>query len=109
LKHPTKIIIHENSPVARLAAYKLKEPKVAVTIGRHIFLYGTTKKKFLSDTHWLCHELAHVAQFQRFGILRFLFLYFFESLKNGYVHNKFEIEARAKETEESLLINRYEI
>lgn len=108
MKRSIKIVIHENALVARLAARKLKEKKVAVTIGKHIFLYGADKKIFLSDKQWLCHELAHVAQFQRFGLFRFLFLYFFESLKNGYFNNRFEAEARAKEADETLL-NSYAI
>jgi hypothetical protein len=103
LNRPVKIIIHENSLVARIAAHKLKEKKVAVTIGKRIFLYGVSKENFLNDQSWLCHELAHTAQCQRFGVLRFLFLYFWESLKNGYYNNKFEIEARAKEADTTLL------
>lgn len=95
--------LHSNSLIARIAACKLKERSAAVTIGRHICLYGTGKEDFLKDRSWVCHELAHVEQYAQYGFLRFIFLYLKESRKNGYFNNCFEADARNREHEFSLL------
>ena len=41
----------------------------------------------------LLHEIRHVAQFE--AIAAFPFLYLWESLRRGYVNNRFEVDARA--------------
>ncbi|MDE1191043.1 MAG: DUF4157 domain-containing protein [Arachidicoccus sp.] len=97
------IKLHENSLIARIAAYKLKEKSIAITLGRHIFLYKSSKQEFLQDMSWICHELAHVAQYRRYGFIRFVFLYCKESARNGYFNNRFEKEARERECDKSLL------
>lgn len=89
--------IKENSIIAKLAAKKLKSKTMAITIGRTIHLYKTSKEDFLADKKWVRHELQHIRQFQRYGFLRFLFMYSWESLRHGYYHNKWEIEARQAE------------
>ena len=40
------------------------------------------------------HELIHVEQMKRLGYFRFLYEYFKELIKVGYMNNKFEIQAR---------------
>lgn len=95
--------LHSSSLIARIAACKLKERSVAITIGRHICLYGISKEDFLKDKSWVCHELAHVEQYAQHGFLRFIFLYLKESRKNGYFNNRFEADARNREQEFSLL------
>jgi hypothetical protein len=99
-----KIRIKENSFLARLAAYILHEDCVAVVIGKTIYLWNTNRKDFLKNKKWLSHELVHIQQFKQYGLLRFLFLYMWESLRNGYYNNKFEVEARQKENDEALVI-----
>jgi hypothetical protein len=89
--------IKENSLIARFAAIILKGKRVAVTIGRTIYLTGANKQEFLADPKWLAHELAHVAQFKKYGFIKFLFLYLKESMVRGYHNNKFEAEAREAE------------
>ena len=95
-----KIIISENSFIARIAAMVLHEKCMAVTIGRTIYLWNAGKEELLKNRRWLQHELAHVQQYEQKGCLKFLALYLWESLKRGYQENKFEVEARAKEDED---------
>lgn len=95
--------IKENSWLAKLAAGKLRSKKVAMVFGRTIHLFNTTKEEFLSNKKWVNHELAHVRQYKRYGILKFLLLYLYESAVKGYYNNRFEAEARRKEEDVSLL------
>lgn len=89
--------------MARIAARKLKEKKVAMVVGRTIHLHNTSKSEFLLNKRWLRHEIAHVKQYKKFGLLKFLFLYLMESFNNGYSNNRFEIEARTKERDLTIL------
>ena len=89
--------IKEKSFIARLAALKLGSKKVAIVIGKTIHLHNTRREEFLENKNWLLHELKHIEQFQRYGFIRFIFLYTWESIRNGYANNKYEIEARAAE------------
>jgi hypothetical protein len=94
------IRITQKSIVARLAAHILHEERMAVVIGKTIYLWNTSRQNFLKNKKWLHHELVHVQQFRQYGFIKFLFLYLLESLKNGYYNNKFEVEAREKENDE---------
>lgn len=91
------IRIKENSLLALLTAKKLKVHKVAMVIGKTIHLHNTTKEDFLKDERWVKHELAHVEQYKKHGVLKFLTLYLWYSMKYGYYNNPFEVEAREKE------------
>ena len=91
------IQIKENSFLAFVAAKKLKADKVAMVIGKTIYLHNTTREDFFLDARWVKHEMAHVEQYQQHGILKFLLLYTWYSIKYGYYNNPFEIEAREKE------------
>tara|TARA_R110000868_G_scaffold15596_3_gene70926 strand:- start:2675 stop:2926 length:252 start_codon:yes stop_codon:yes gene_type:complete len=46
--------------------------------------------------HHRKHELIHVEQVRRLGWLRFYTSYLYESYKNGYYNNKYEVEARER-------------
>jgi Domain of unknown function (DUF4157) len=87
----------ENSWLAKLAAWKLGTPSVALTLGASIHLHKASKKEFMSNERWLRHELAHVEQFRKYGFIRFIWLYAVESVRKGYYMNRFEVEARKKE------------
>jgi len=89
--------IRENSWIARLAAKKLKSESAAIVIGNTIHLYNTSKKDFLVNKRWLKHELCHIRQFRQYGMVRFIFMYLYESIKKGYYRNKFEAAAREAE------------
>ena len=98
-----KVRIKENSWVAKMAAAKLKTGKVAIVFGDTIHLHNTSRTEFLNDKKWVCHELKHVQQYQQNGFVGFITQYLFDSVKNGYYHNKFEVEARENEKNEELL------
>ena len=89
--------IKENSWIAKLAAKKLGSERVAIVIGKTIHLHNTTKQEFLNDEKWVKHELCHVRQFQQNGYLFFIAKYVWESVKHGYLNNKYEKEARDAE------------
>lgn len=97
------VTIKENSWFARIAAYKLKTGKVAMVIGKTIYLHNTSKSEFLLSKKWLRHEITHVKQFNKFGVSKFLFLYLMESFNKGYENNRFEIEARQMENNLAIL------
>ena len=93
------IRIKENSFLALLAAKKLKADKVAMVIGKTIHLHNTSKEDFLNDQRWVKHELVHIEQYKKHGLVKFLTLYLWYSMKYGYYNNPFEMEAREKEKE----------
>lgn len=83
----------------------LKKKKAAIVIGNIIHLWNTGKEEFLQNKRWLQHELVHVLQYREHGRFKFMMLYLWESLKNGYHRNKFEKEARLYENEPALSAN----
>ena len=89
-----KIRVKERSFIARIAAFILRTNNVAIVFGKTIFLWNATKEDLLKNKKWLRHELVHVNQFLRYGFFPFIFMYLWESMKRGYYHNKFEVEAR---------------
>ncbi len=89
--------VKENSLLARIAARKLGSRQVALVMGRTIHLHNTSKEEFLSNSRWVRHELQHIRQFMRYGMITFLFLYLWESIRKGYYNNRFEVEARESE------------
>ena len=91
------IKIKENSWQSRLAAEKLGTKSVAMVLGKTIHLHNTTKEEFLKDEKWVKHELCHVQQFKKYGYIKFLMLYLWESIRKGYYNNRFEVEARNAE------------
>lgn len=103
-----KVRIRENSWIAKLAARKLGYSQVAVVIGKTVYLHNTPKMRFMANRRWLVHELKHVEQFQEHGFVGFLWKYVVEYVRNGYYQNKYEIEARLAERDETLL-RKYEI
>jgi len=100
--------IKENSLIARIAAWKLHSQSVAIVMGKTIHLHNASGKDFLKNPQWLRHELRHIEQFKRYGPLRFIILYLFESARNGYDNNRFEIEARLSENDTEIE-SRYEM
>lgn len=73
-----------------------------MVLGETIHLHNTSIAELQSNRRWLRHELAHIRQYRHLGFLRFLYLYGIEAIRKGYFQNKFEVEARAAETDESL-------
>ena len=92
-----EVRIKEDSLLARLAAYRLQTKRCAIVINKTIYLHNTTREEFTDNRKWLLHELKHVEQYQRYGVLRFFLLYLYETIKKGYRNNRFEVEAREAE------------
>jgi hypothetical protein len=99
----TVVRIKENSWLAKMAARQLKADKVAMVLGKTIHLYDASKEEFLNNPKWVRHEVAHVKQYCKLGFLKFILLYLLESFNKGYEHNRFEVEARNKEKDVSIL------
>lgn len=95
--HQYHFHIKENSWVAKIAARKLRAPRVALVLGSTIHLYNTSKDHFLAQERWVKHEMKHIEQFQQYGFFRFICLYIVESVRKGYYWNRFEVEAREAE------------
>ena len=91
--------IRQNSWIAKLAARKLRSDNVAIVIGKTIHLYHVSKDDFLKDDKWVKHEICHINQFKKYGFYTFIIKYLYESIKNGYDNNKYEVEARNAENE----------
>jgi len=89
-----KCRIKEKSILAYIAMQILGTSKVAMVIGKTIYLYGISKELFLKDEVWVLHEICHILQFQKYGFWRFLYLYIRESIRKGYYNNRFEKQAR---------------
>jgi hypothetical protein len=103
----TVVKIKENSWLAKLAAQRLETSSVAMVIGKTIHLHNSSKENFLGNTCWVRHEVAHVKQYAKLGFIRFIFLYLLETLNRGYKNNRFEVEARLKEKDVSILTGVY--
>jgi hypothetical protein len=98
-----KVRIIENAFLARIAAFKLQSESVAMVVGGNILLHNVTKKEFLKNTEWLCHELQHVLQWRANGYVAFLGKYVWYSIKHGYYNNPFEANARDNANNKALL------
>jgi hypothetical protein len=92
-----RIRIKENSVIARIAAWKLKSGKLAIVFGKTIYLHNVSRKEFLENQRWVKHELEHIRQYRRYGLISFVIRYLIETAKNGYSNNKYERQARAAE------------
>jgi hypothetical protein len=99
----TRVKIKEDSWLARIAANNLNTNSVAMVVGTTIHLYNSSKDEFLRNKRWVRHELAHIKQYQKLGVIRFIFFYLLESFNKGYQNNRFEIDARAKERDTAIL------
>jgi len=95
--------IKEHSFIARLAAKKLKSKNVAMVVGSTIHLWGVSKVQFLADERWVRHELKHIEQYRRYGLVKFLYKYLLQTAKHGYYNSPIEREARAAEKDTEIL------
>jgi hypothetical protein len=92
--HSQSFRVVPNSLLAKIAG-KLKgeEEDYAVTIGKTIYL-SCNKEYFFSDTPWVRHEVTHVEQYKKYGILEFAKRYlFFSIFFHSYNKIPFEREA----------------
>lgn len=75
---------------------------VAFTVGRHIYCRSDNPSEQL-----LRHETAHILQYEKYGIIRFLLIYYLDYLSgltryqnhnDAYLNIPFEVEARKFES-----------
>ena len=92
-----RIRIKENSIIARVAAWKMKSGNMAIVIGKTIHLYNVSREEFLGNQRWVKHEIEHIRQYRRYGVIPFIIRYLVESARKGYANNKYERQARAAE------------
>jgi hypothetical protein len=95
-----RIYIKENSVIARIAAWKMKSGRIAVVIGKTIHLHNISREEFIENRRWVSHELEHIRQYRRYGLIPFIIRYLIESARSGYHNNKYEIAARNAERED---------
>lgn len=74
-----------------------------MVVGKTIHLHNSSREDFLKNKRWVRHEVAHVKQYLEFGVVRFVILYLLETFNKGYENNSFEVDARLKEKDLSLL------
>ena len=98
-----KIKIKEHSLLAKLAAKNLNSSKMAMAFGNTIRLHNTSKEEFLRNIIWVRHEVAHIMQSKKKGVIIFLLSYLLESFYVGYQFNKYEVEAIKMERNDSIL------
>ena len=65
----------------------------AITLG-HTVYFKYREEQVTEST--MLHELRHVAQIEKHGLLKFYLLYLWYSLRYGYKRNPFEVEARGE-------------
>ncbi len=94
---PDNVRIKENSWIAKLASKKLKTNNMAIVIGKTIHLHNATQSDLLQNEKWLKHEMCHISQFQQYGFIAFILRYLWQSFKNGYHYNLYEVAAREAE------------
>jgi hypothetical protein len=103
IAHPEKVrllavdVIPPTNPVLRALGMKLgivSSQTIGMTLRYGIFIQA----KHWGDRRLLVHELAHVAQYERFGgFRRFLFQYLQECINPGYPLGDLELEAKNAE------------
>ncbi len=83
-----KAVIHKGTLVAKLWLMFFPKWVLASTFGRHVF----TRDK--QPAGWVIpHELVHVRQYKEYGIIKFLWIYFWKERKISYLEKTFEKEA----------------
>ena len=97
------VTLKENAWQAKLAAKKLGHTSAAIVFGRTIYLTCVERADFMSNRPWVRHEITHVKQYVEYGFLKFIMLYLVESMRKGYMNNRFEVEARKMENDDQIL------
>lgn len=83
------IRVRRGGLLPRLGGWCLGQKTVAgITVGRTVWL----ARRVVPSAELLLHELRHVHQFE--SVPAFVLRYVWETLRRGYHHNRFEVEAR---------------
>ena len=84
-----------NSKFASAIGNLYGESKWAITTSGKTTRYSVPKESVTAK--WRRHENTHKNQFIKYGWIPFVLMYIWETVKNGYYNNKYEVEAREKE------------
>ena len=93
------VYIREKSWIASIAARNLGAATCALVICHTVYLHGMSRDEFINNPALLRHEVEHIRQWQREGILPFLTKYLWYSFRVVYYNNPFEVAARASESD----------
>jgi len=96
ISYSQKVRVVENSAIAKIVGKIKREEIYAITFGKTIFV-SCKKEDFFAQEWWVKHELAHVRQYEKHGIVRFLALYIYYAVFHPKSVNPFELEAEAAE------------
>ena len=78
----------------------LKKSTAAITLYPFIF-YNIKHRLYREELRELVsHEMEHITQIRKRGVLKFYWDWVRETIKKGYRNNKFEVAAREKAAEE---------
>ena len=80
--------------VARSRFARLHGRRVAATTRRGVIYLAGSHRRFVADPELVLHEYFHVLRQWDTGALT-TWRYIVESLRRGYHHNRYEVEARA--------------
>lgn len=102
LSHAQSFKVVEKSKLARFAGRMSgQQDKYAITFGKTIFV-SCSKEDFLAEDWWVRHEVTHVQQYKKYGIVGFLERYIVSSIFHSYREIPFEKEAISAEDEKTL-------
>lgn len=78
----------------------------AFTLGRTIRCRGKYNDLKLETQN---HENIHVAQYEKYGIIKFLYIYFIKEFKKSYRQKTFEVEAYGNQADFNYIQNTYNL
>lgn len=91
------ISVKEKYPMLKTPFFKGAD---AFTLGRTIH-YKTYIRRHHPSLFW--HEMCHVCQYEKYGIEKFLYIYFVKEFFKSYRKKSFEVEAYSVKTKQDLL------
>jgi hypothetical protein len=84
-----------NSYIAKILGKINGYERFAITISSTCTLYSVSENEITE--RWRKHEDRHKLQYKQNGWFKFVFLYLYYLIRDGYTNNPFEIDARAAE------------
>ena len=50
----------------------MESSQIAIVIGKTIHLHNTSRQEFIENKRWLSHEMEHIRQYRKYGLIRFI-------------------------------------
>ncbi len=85
-----RIRVVPHHPIAKIVSVFFQE-EAAITVGNIIFV-SCSRKEFIEDKRWVKHEITHVNQYKRYGLIGFWKRYFAMLIIYGYNNHPMENE-----------------